>query len=324
MTDELVTLISRTPDETYAELCAIACQSVAASSARIYQQTYAAWHNFCHAHKLMALHLHPSLVQRFLSQQVTTKATRQRQLSALRTLARTLYVLAPADDTRRLWEGLKLLKAPQPQAPLSERHKRALAPHEAERLLWAWQETSLMHQRNRALIAVLLLAGIRRSEAANLRWQDVDFIHGTLTIRHGKGDKERIVPLAGDWALEALRIWQARQGTGRNYIFCPVERGDHLGKDKPLRGTDIYVLVEQSAQQVDLDIKPHDLRRTLITEALSTGTPLTTVQAIAGHANPATTLRYAQALEARAARQQLRLRYAQTPPSTSHSPADDT
>jgi integrase len=59
----------------------------------------------------------------------------------------------------------------------------------------------------------------------------------------------------------------------------------------------------------DVEWKPHDGRRTFITEALETGTPLATVQAAAGHAQGATTLRYAQAVDARKARKELRLRY---------------
>jgi integrase len=55
--------------------------------------------------------------------------------------------------------------------------------------------------------------------------------------------------------------------------------------------------------------KPHDLRRTFITEALATGTPLATVQAAVGHARGETTLSYAQAVNARQARRELRLRY---------------
>ena len=55
--------------------------------------------------------------------------------------------------------------------------------------------------------------------------------------------------------------------------------------------------------------KPHDLRRTFITEALATGTPLATVQAAAGHARSETTLHYAQAVDARHARRELKLRY---------------
>jgi integrase len=58
-----------------------------------------------------------------------------------------------------------------------------------------------------------------------------------------------------------------------------------------------------------VEFKPHDLRRTYITEALATSTLLATVQAAAGHARGETTLRYAQAVNARQARKSLRFRY---------------
>ena len=45
---------------------------------------------------------------------------------------------------------------------------------------------------------------------------------------------------------EALRAWQMCQEAGRTFVFCPIERGDHLGKDKPIRGTDVYRIVAQT------------------------------------------------------------------------------
>ena len=45
---------------------------------------------------------------------------------------------------------------------------------------------------------------MRRSKAVALRWRDVDFENGVIHIRYGKSDKERDVPLAGDYALVAL------------------------------------------------------------------------------------------------------------------------
>ena len=131
-----------------------------------------------------------------------------------------------------------------------------------------------------------------------------------VTVRHGKGDKSREVPLAGDLALEALRAWQRCMEAGRVYVFCRITRhGDSLGDDKPIRGTDIYEIIQKTSALAGVEFKPHDLRRTFITEALATGTPLATVQAAAGHARGETTLRYAQAVDARQARKTLKLRY---------------
>lgn len=290
------------------ELIALALQTVATSSARIYQQTYRLWADYCHNTRRQPLDLRPANVLAFLGAQDSSKATRQRQLSALRKLAQMALILRGSDDDRRIYEALQMVKAPA-GANGKERTRRALVPSEADKLFRVWHEETPLHRRNHALIAVLALGGIRRAEAAALRWRDVDFENGVLSIRHGKGDKAREVPLAGDLALEALKVWQLAQPAGREYVFCPLRKGDKFGADKPITGTDVYRVVAATEKVSGVEFKPHDLRRTFITEALATGTTLATVQAIAGHAKAETTLGYAQAVNAREARKALKLRY---------------
>lgn len=74
--------------------------------------------------------------------------------------------------------------APHADAQNNERSKKALVPSEADKILRAWNDDSNKAARNRALIAVLLLTGMRRSEAAALQWRNVDFQNGVITIRH--------------------------------------------------------------------------------------------------------------------------------------------
>lgn len=281
------------------------------SSQRVYDQTFRAWAAWCGRNSHNPVQTTPAAVMAFLADAPTTKATRQRQLSAIRKLAQMAYILQPGEDTRRMFEALKLIKAPAPvDTSTKERAKRALAPSEADKLLRAWADRTDQHKRNRALIAVLLLSGLRRAEAAALMWSDIDFDNGVLTVRHDKGDKAREVPLAGEYALGALRSWQMCQPTGRQYVFCSVEKGGRIGDlDQPITGTDVYRIVKATEAATGISFKPHDCRRTLITEALSTGTPIQTVQAIAGHARGETTLKYAEKVDARRARKELKLRY---------------
>jgi integrase len=298
--------------DPFGELVALGLRTLeASSSARIYRQTYNLWRSFCIDNLLSPLDLTPACVLDFLTSHKTTKATRQRQLSALRKLAQMAYVLTPDDNTRRIYEGLKIIKAPAPDenSVAQERTRRALTPAQADKMLRQWDDESIAGRRNRALVAVLLLGGVRRSEAAALRWSDVDFENGVLHIRHGKGDKSRDVPLAGDYALDSLRAWQMAQPADYQYVFTPMERGDRCGKDKAITGTDVYRIWIVTAGVADVESKPHDARRTFITEALATGTPISTVQSIAGHARGETTLRYAQSVDARYARKELKLRY---------------
>ncbi len=303
------------PAGQFDELVTLALQTVAPSSARVYQDTYKRWRLFCVENGLHPLDLRPAHVLAFLASKDTSKATRQRQLSALRKLvdkARDYFALLGDGDTADRYQALgNLLRDTRPPAATGgqERHRRALAPSEADKLFRVWREDTPPHRRNHALIAVLALGGIRRAEAAALRWRDVDFENGVISIAHGKGDKRREVPLAGDLALNALRTWQMAQPVGREFVFCPIRKGGNIGADKPITGTDVYRIVESTEKVSGVEFKPHDLRRTFITEALATGTPLATVQAIAGHARGETTLGYAQSVSAREARKALKLRY---------------
>lgn len=282
------------------------------SSRRVYRQTFSAWRDFCRQNNFSPLDMRPGNVTDFLTL-AASKATRQRQLSALRKLAQVAYILRPDDDLRRIHEALKLIKAPavSVKGRRSERTKRALSPTQVDKLFQVWDEPSNTHRRNRALIAVLLLTGMRRSEAAVLFWDDIDFENGVITVRHGKGDKYREVPVAGDFALQALEEWFARLPEGRDYIFCPMERGDKIGGDRPLTGTDVYRIVKATELKSGIEFKPHDCRRTFITESISSGVPMHEVQANAGHARGETTLRYAQTTSARERRKNLKLRYGQ-------------
>lgn len=309
-------IILQTDARAVDEVITLALMSVEADgSKRVYRQTFESWRAWCEAQGYSALDLRPAHVVDFLGSQPTTKATRQRQLSALRKLAEKAHTwaLLTAPEQARVFEALRALlndmKPPAPTANVTERERRALSPAEADKLLRCWSGDSAANQRNRALIAVLLLTGIRRSEAAALRWSDVDFDNGVLIVRHGKGDKRRTVPVAGDFALDALRAWKLRQPMTYEHVFTPVERGGHVGKDRPLTGTDVYRVVKATEAAAGVTFKPHDCRRTFITEALATGAPLATVQAAAGHARGETTLHYAQAVDARQARKELKLRY---------------
>ena len=71
----------------------------------------------------------------------------------------------------------------------------------------------------------------------------------------------------------------------------------------------LYIHNKSLSSGTGVEFKLLALRRTFITEALATGTPLATVQAAAGHTQGETTLRYAQAVKARLVRKMLKLRY---------------
>lgn len=291
---------------------------VSASSARVYRDTLRRWQVWADSQGIGVLDLNYNTVRQFLADGSQSKASQQRDLAALRKAADVLAILDFTDPARRAAaESLRLLKVQSPDAPAAHgRQRRALSAKEADRMLHVWDgnEPPGVHPnlaaRNRALIAVLLLTGLRRAEAAALEWADVDFDNGVIHVVCGKGGKARDAAVYGDAALEALRAWQMCLPRDCRHVFVAVNKAGQIGADRALTTTAIYDVVVQTAQIAGVGkVAPHDLRRTLITELLATGAALQDVQAQAGHARGSTTLRYAIATDARRRRASGRVRY---------------
>lgn len=293
-----------------------------AGSRAVYAATYKRWAEWAGGAGVDPLAVTSANAQRFLADQDITRGTMRRQLAALRKLAEAGWVasrLNPDAAARARWEFVvEDLRRCQPptQTGGRERERRALSTLQADKVLQAWSpEFCAQHgageltcARNAALLAVLLCTGARRAEAAALRWSDINFDAGTIFIAHGKGDKARDAAIFGERALQALQAWRALLPVGRVYVFCSVLKGQRFGADAPITGTDVYRIVRDTQAIVGFEFKPHDLRRTLITDLLQNA-PIAEVQAQVGHARGDTTLRYAQATGARVRRDKHRLSY---------------
>ena len=121
----------------------------------------------------------------------------------------------------------------------------------------------------------------------------------------------RDVALAGDFAVRALRELMEVMPYDCRYVFRSVRKGGKFNvDDKPITGTDVYRMWRKSCVMAGVDsTKPHDARRTFITEGLTVGVETHNIQKQVGHARADTTLHYAQSLDAKNIRAKLRFRY---------------
>ncbi len=144
--------------------------------------------------------------------------------------------------------------------------------------------------RDAAILAVLYIGGVRRAELARLELADWSPDPPTLRVR-GKGDKERLVPLAGD-AAAAVRAWLRVRGDRQSGLFLPINKGGRICGER-LSDHAIYAVLGKRLTQAGVArLSPHDLRRTFVGDLLDAGIDLATVQRLAGHASPTTTARY--------------------------------
>jgi integrase len=298
------------PDQHLTSAIDLVMQGLAPSSRRVYQRTYTLWAEFCQQHGLHPLSLTFENVAKFLNFYAATKTTKQHKLSALRRLVETLTIV---DYENPQWaamhRALLRIKVTSADSTGREREKKALTPRQVYAAFDVWAGDKLVAVRNRALLAVAFYGGLRRSEIAQLIWQDIDFENGTVRVRHGKGDKERLVPFASDDALPYLLEWQQTMNNiqaGWRTIFCGIRnRGTgELSADKPMSTTGIYNVIRKSG-----DFAPHDARRTLLTDMLNNGVSVADAQFVAGHANPQTTLHYAQVKDAKAVKGRIKVSY---------------
>ena len=157
--------------------------------------------------------------------------------------------------------------------------------------------TTCRGMRDSAIFALLLHAGLRRSEIGLIQYQDIDFKARSLMIR-GKGDKHAERPLwdeAWDPLMAYLDTWQPQ--LERDHIFTAASKNDTL-RDEPLRGVGgRYIINEACAAAGVASIAPHDLRRTFCTDKIEKYGE-STAQHLMRHANVQTTQRYNMKIEA--------------------------
>jgi len=145
--------------------------------------------------------------------------------------------------------------------------------------------------RDAAILAVLYIGGVRRTELVDLAAADYTADPPTLRVRHGKGDKERLVPLTAT-AGAALAAWLARRGDRLGKLFLPVSQVGAV-HGAGLSSIAVYNMLQKRAAQAGVPhVSPHDLRRSFVSDLLDAGVDLSAAQQLAGHASVVTTARY--------------------------------
>ena len=168
-----------------------------------------------------------------------------------------------------------------------------LSAREVEDLLTAPPKGEPLWRRDRAILEMLYATGCRVSELATVKLADLQL--GERFCRcHGKGDKQRMVPLGGP-ACEVIAgyLEKERPKLAKRVATEPAELF-LSSRGRPLRRERIWELVKKCAAIADVntDMSPHSLRHSFATHLLAGGADLRHVQEMLGHASIATTQLY--------------------------------
>ncbi len=207
-----------------------------------------------------------------------------RHIASLKVFFRYLQLEGALTDNQA-----ELLGTPK----LWQRVPQVLSEKQVERLLAAPRRADPFCLRDRAILELLYATGCRVSELCTLRTRDMH-LKERYCICHGKGDKQRIVPL-GSRAVESIGKYleserpqlSARSGSATEHLILSP-RGRVMRRER------VWELLKKYAARVGMpsEISPHSLRHSFATHLLAGGADLRQVQEMLGHASIATTQIY--------------------------------
>jgi integrase/recombinase XerD len=170
--------------------------------------------------------------------------------------------------------------------------KHVLTPAEAERVLGVPDVSTPLGVRDRAMLETIYSSGLRRMELAALKLYDLDRDRGTITIREGKGRRQRVIPIGAralTWVEKYLADVRPQLVVppDEGYVFLTY-RGGPFDIDSLTEM--VRTLVERSG--IEKHGSVHLFRHTMATLMLEGGADVRFVQAMLGHSNLDTTAIY--------------------------------
>ncbi len=168
---------------------------------------------------------------------------------------------------------------------------KTLTGEQIETILNAIGHGSSQEVKYRCIVLLLLDSGLRISELVSIKNDDIDFIHGFITV-FGKGQKQRIVPISPLTKKEITKYMKYhRQGlySGESTYLFPASNGENVS------ATSVRQYMRRLCKKDELDgikLYPHLFRHTFATQSIAKGANVFTVKEIMGHKSLQTTMKY--------------------------------
>lgn len=215
--------------------------------------------------------------------------TRNARLTAIRSFMNYVCLQDPLSLTTV--QNILAIPLKRFNQPLMEFFTR----EEIKSLLNAPDLTTWCGRRDRAMFTVLYNTGARVSEMINMKVKDVVLYHSPSVHIHGKGRKERVVPLWPSTAKQ-LQDWLNYINALPDQNLFPNRNGGPISRTGV---TDRLQLAARTAAQYSPQLKhrkisPHRIRHSTACHLLQSGVDLTVIALWLGHENPSTTHSYVE------------------------------
>jgi integrase/recombinase XerC len=172
-----------------------------------------------------------------------------------------------------------------------KRLPKFIYPEEIEHLFQSIDQSTLLGKRNYLILEFLYGTGARVTELCDVKLKDINYFEDTILL-HGKGKKDRIVPLhkrlvqeMSDYVLTTRK--DLLKHNESKYLFL-----NNKGINITSRGVRMIINKIMLDSGESLKISPHTLRHTFATHLLNNGADLRTVQELLGHEHLSSTQIY--------------------------------
>jgi len=210
-------------------------------------------------------------------------STQARALSAIRTLFHYLRAIGQVSTDPAEYLELPRLGTRVPTA--------VLGADEVERILAQPNVATRVGLRDRTIMETLFATGIRRNEIIRLNLEDVDFLQQRVVVHHGKGKRERMLPIsqrALEWIQRYLEVRpEPATPADRRVLFLPRRR-------QSMGGENLSKVISEYVRRagVSKSASCHAFRATTATMMLEAGADIRFVQEMLGHVSIQTTQLY--------------------------------
>ena len=150
---------------------------------------------------------------------------------------------------------------------------------------------SMRCHRDKSMVLLMLLAGLRKSEVLKLALEDIDFGQRTLTVREGKGGHRRVVAISDTGLQELISYLNKERPASKSDRVFLVMKGQNKGLPMTVGALD--TIIEYHREKANTPgIQCHRLRHTCFTRLRQGGMSLEALQSQAGHRSITTTRIY--------------------------------
>lgn len=174
-------------------------------------------------------------------------------------------------------------KIPVPKAPV--KIVNTFTHEQFMKLVELCQRDNGTGQRNLAILLLMFDSGIRVSECRDIELDDVDLENGSIRIKQGKGNKERIIPIG---SLVQKSLWKYINHFRPQSLVAQVTNLFLSDRGLPLTGSGLQQIIKRYGKRAGISgvrCSPHTFRHTFARNYLLNGGDIFSLQKILGHSS---------------------------------------